>query len=137
MKFWKTGASQTSTDPIVTDNKPTLLASAAIESVNLFSEEGVAVTSYSSGVVKTWGIVIGRCKSCFSTPVKGVRDAHLANGTLVVVWCKPGAGPKVGGYHIWDAGKGQPLRPVGQAWSEPSDLRVPGDGSKVFVLQKR
>ena len=136
VKFWQTGASQTLTDPIATDDKPTLLASAAIESINIFAKDGVAVTSDSSGALKTWDIATGRCKSSFSTPAKGIRDTHLANGTLVVVWYERGKGQEGGEYRIWDVGKGRPLRAVGWSWTEPSDLRVSGDRSRLFVLRQ-
>ena len=134
VKFWKISPSQTLADSITTDDEPTPLALAAIESVNLFTEEGVAVTSDLSGVVKTWDIATGRCKSSFSTPAKGTpRDIHLANDNLVVVWYEQG-GPEGGECHIWDIGKGQDLLTVDWPLGHPLDLRVSGDGSKVFLL---
>jgi len=136
VKFWQFGASQTPTNPIATDDKPTLLASEAIESVNIFAKDGVAVTSDSSGAVKIWDITTGRCKSSFSTPAKGIRDTHLANGTLVVVWYEQGEESERGECRIWDAERGRLLRAVGKSWTEPLELRISGDGSMLFVLQQ-
>ena len=133
VKFWQIGTSPMLTVPNSTDDKPAPLAPVAIESINLFVEDDTAVTTDSSGVVKAWDITTGRCKSSFSTPAKGIRDTHLSNGTLIVAWYEWRQSGE-GRYNIWDAEKGQLLRIAGGAQSEPSDLRISGDGSKVFVL---
>jgi len=75
VKFWQIGTSPTLTGQIVTDGEPALLTLVVIESVNLFAKDSVVVTSDSSGVVKTWDIATGRCKSSFSTPAKGPQDS--------------------------------------------------------------
>ena len=134
VKFWQFGSSSTLTDPITADDGPALLASATIESVNLFAGDSVAVTSDSSGVVKTWDIATGRCKSSFSTPAEGPQDTHSSNGTLIVVWYKGKGRSAVGGYHIWDAGEGRLLRTVGRPLGHPLDLKISWDGSKLFAL---
>ena len=131
VKFWQIGSALTNS--AATYDKSALPAPVPIESVNLFAKDGVAVTSDLSGVVKTWDIATGRCKSSFSTPVKGIRDTHLENDTLIVVWYERGV-TEEGEYHIWDVVRGRLLRTVGRSWYEPSDLRISEDGSKLFVL---
>jgi len=136
VKFWKTRASEMVTDPVATDYRPTLLTSAAIESVSLSPKHDVAATSDSSGIV-TWDTTTGARRSHFSTSAKGTRGTYLADGTLVVVWYEWTGGPE-GKYVIWDiAGTGHLLREVGWSRTKPLDLRMSGDGSKLFVLQDR
>ena len=91
-------------------------------------------TSDSSGVVKTWDIATGRCKSSFSTPAKGPQDTHLLNDTLIIVWYKGKGNTVLGEWHIWDVGEGQLLRTVDWPLGHPLDLKISGDGSKLFVL---
>lgn len=126
VKFWQ--SSSFLTDSIATNNIPPPPGSSPIISANLFAEDGTIVTSDSSGVVKTWEFTTGRSKSSFSTPSKGVQDTHLAGDTLIVVWCPVGDKE----YHIWDVGKGELLRTVGSSLDEIVDLRISGDGSKIF-----
>jgi len=73
----------------------------------------------------------GGCKSSFSTPA-----THLANGTFVVVWFEQGEGPERGQYCIWDAGRGRLLRVVRRSLTEHLDLRISGDGSRLFALKQ-
>ena len=131
VKFWQIGTSPT--DSIATDDTPTPLAPAAIESISLFAEETTVVTSDSSGVVKSWDLTTGRCKASFSTPAKGIRDTCLVDGALIVVWWDD-AETGVGKYHIWDAGEGKLLRTVGTSSFRPLDLRVSEDGTRLFAL---
>ena len=124
-----------------------------IRSIKLFSEEGMVVTSDKDGVVKIWDVMTGRCKSSFSTPAKGRRDTHLTCNTLIIIWC-PGwhrdsdldldsdldsdsdmdTDTEVE-YHIWDVYKGQLLRKFHSYPSVLLDLKISGDGSKVFWLE--
>ena len=134
VKFWQFGSSSTSTDPVTTNGESALLASATIESVNLFAEDSVAVTSDSSGVVKTWDIATGKCKSSFSTPAEGPQDTHFSNGTLTIVWYKGKGRSAVGGWRIWDVGEGRLLRTVRRPLGYPLDLKISEDGSRMFVL---
>jgi WD40 repeat protein len=57
-------------------------------SITLHIECGITITSDSDGVVRTWDISTGLCKSSFQTPVKGAnkRDVQMTNGSLVLVW---------------------------------------------------
>ena len=124
VKFWQTSsflAGSSTTDCITGPHGSTTL-----ESVNLFAEDGIIVTSDSSGVVKTWDLTTGAPKSSFSTPAEGKRATHLAGDTLIVVWWTDGE------CHTWDVYKGQLLRRFHSPWSNLWDLKISGDGSKVF-----
>jgi WD40 repeat protein len=95
VKFWQIGAQ--STDPPTIDLKPTSLPSASIKSVTLQSKEGIAITSDSGGVIKTWDISTGICKTSFQSPAQGSSkwDAQLINGRLIFVWYRQ-EGPCMG-----------------------------------------
>jgi WD40 repeat protein len=128
IKFWQIGTP--STDLVTNDPMSTTPTSASIESVSLQAENAIAISSDSDGVVKTWDLSTGLCKASFQTPVNArvSRDAQMIDGSLIVVWL----GDK--GIHIWDTKKGQLLRVVEADWAGAKDLRISGDGSKVFLL---
>ena len=128
VKFWQIGAS--SIDPVATDLKSTTLTSAPIQSVSLQARDGIAISSDSDGVVKTWDILTGLCRSSFQTPAKGhsYRDAQIINSKVIFVWCEDG---KV---YIWDTEKGELLQTV--VGLDLKGIRISGDGSKVFCLDR-
>ena len=131
IKFWKTGAS--SADPVATDSEPTPLASVPIVSVSLQVTKGIAISSDSAGVVKTWDILTGLCKASFQTPAKGNtwRDTQLIGGRLALVWLKD---EKI---YVWDLEKGETFQTLDiQSTRWPKDFRMSEDGSKVFLLYK-
>ena len=128
VKFWQ--GSDFLLDPTKPSRMTALHGSTPIMSVNLFAEEGVIVTSDESGVVKTWDLTTGRSKSSFLTPAKGIRDTHLAGDTLIVVWWVD----EEKQYHIWDVGSGRLLRRVHSSLDGVEDLKIAGDGSKIFGL---
>ena len=133
IKFWQIDVS--STEPVATDSKPTLhtSASASIMSISLQAKIGIAISSDSAGVVRTWDISTGHCNASFHTPVghKSWRDAQLISGKLIFVWCTY---KKI---HIWDVEKGKHIQKI-EARSRPSTTspRISGDGSKVFLLDQ-
>jgi hypothetical protein len=94
-------------------------------------KDGIAISSDSSGVVKTWDILTGLCKASFQTPAKGntSRDAQMIDGRLIFVWHREWEEE----IYIWDTEKGEPLQTV-EAHSMVRGLRISGDGSKVFCL---
>ena len=128
VKIWQ--SSNFRVDPITADNTPTLLDSAQIESVHLFAEENTVVTSDSSGVVKVWDLATGGCESPFSTPAKGIQDTQLAGDPPIVVWWAVDGKE----YRVWDVGNDQLLRTIPSSLDEILDLRISGDGSKIFGL---
>ena len=129
VKFWQSSSFLTGSIPA--DNISTRPGSAQIESVHLFAEDAMAVTSDSSGEVKTWSLTTGKCESSTSTPAQGIRDVRWAGGTLVVVWRTGADGG--GDYNVWDVSKRE-FRTVHSSLQKIQDLRISGDGSKIFGL---
>ena len=126
VKFWQTSSFLAGSSTI--DHIAGPHGSTTIESVNLFAEDGTIVTSDSSGVVKTWDLKTGELNLSFSTPAEGRRATRLAGNTLIVVWWMGGE------YHIWDVYEGQLLRRFRGSLSSHWDLKISGDGSKIFGL---
>ena len=121
VKFWEI-------NPSLADSVP--LPSAAVTSISLKQQNGIAISCDSDGVVKTWDIVTGSCKASFQTPAKGksLTDVQLVDGKVILVWNENG---KV---HIWDAEKGEIVQEVTISPLRCNRLRISGDGSKVFCL---
>ena len=131
VKFWQIGTSLT--DPVIANAVLTPLAPSPIASVSLQARDGLAISSDSAGVVKTWDILTGICKASFQTPVAAhlARAVQLIEGRLIVVWKED---TKI---HIWDAEKGESIQVVDTPEPGCSYLSISGDGSKVFYLIKR
>ena len=128
VKFWQIGTSLAGPN---LESGP--LAPVPIRSVSLQAEHGIAISSDSGGVVRTWDLSTGLCKGSFKTPAKGRMDMQEIDGKLIVVWYDWRVG-EPGEIHVWDAQKGEPLRTFGRFWSRVLDLKISGDGSKVFLL---
>ena len=128
IKFWQSNSFLS--DSTMDDDTAGLHGSMPIASVNLFPGGGTVVTSDDSGMVKTWDFMTGQCKTSSLTPAKGIRDTHLAGDTLMVVWWVDDEKQ----YHVWDVGKGQLLQKVYSLLSAVKDLKVSGDGTKIFGL---
>jgi WD40 repeat protein len=129
IKFWQIGAQ--STDPTIIDLQSVHIPPASIESVTLQSKEGIAITSDSDGVIKTWDISTGICKTSFQTPVKAShkRDTQLVNGRLIFIWYRD---EKI---CAQDAENGELLQETYLPWGF-MNLRISGDGSMFFGLDK-
>ena len=130
VKFWPTDsflADSTMTGPAAT--------STSIISAHLFHEDSVVVTSDSSGVVKTWDLITGTCKSSFSTPAEGhiFHDTYLAGGTLIIVWWVSGGKE----FHVWDVYKGQPLPTLHDPLPKAMKIKISGDRAKISRQGKR
>ena len=130
VKFWQIQAP--SINPVEMNSESALPTSSIIRSIALCIESGVTITSDSDGVVRTWDISTGLCKTSFKTPVKDTnkRDVQTANGGLVLVWY---ANKKV---KIWDVEKEKLLFLV-DGPNSIDDLKISEDGSKVFLLDKQ
>ena len=151
IKFWQ--SSSFSMNPTPFDPMDARASSREILSIELFAEEGMVVTSYWNGEVKIFDVITGRCKSSFSTPAKGKRVTHLARNSLIIVWCPDAPVDSDSDsdsdcksdsdtntameYHIWDVYKGQLLRKFHSCLSHIRDLKISGDGSKIFALGYR
>lgn len=115
-------------NPVISGNIPTSVAPAPIKSVSVFEKDDIVIISDSAGMVRTWDLKTGICKSSFSTPIKGIQDVHLAGDTLIGVVSQD---PEVDGdYNIWDVGKGQLLRAIPIRLGD--GLRISGDGFRIF-----
>ena len=144
VKSWQIGA--TSTDPAAADPNSIPLTSASIKSITLQVRDGITISSDSDGVVRTWDISTGCCKASFQTPAKGncKRDVQLIDSRLKLVWW---AAQKI---YIWDVEDGELLQEVNAPGHSIEDLdpgkmeipddgciediKISGDGSKVFLL---
>ena len=119
VKFWQIGTLPTSS--VVTD---------LIWSVSLQAEGGIVISSDVDGTVKTWDISTGLCKASFQTPAKNShkRDIQLINSRLIVVWY---TGEEI---KVWDVERGELLWGVNGPQQNVVDLRISGDGSKIFYV---
>ena len=129
IKFWQVDAS--STHPATTDLEPTPPTLVPIGSVGLQTTSGIAISSDSAGVLKTWDISTGLCKGSFQTPAKGYiwRDAQVMEGKLILVWLED---HKI---HIWSVEKEELLQVLDVHFPHKViDFRVSGDQSKAFIL---
>ena len=131
VKFWQT--STLSANPVTPDSESTPLTPVSVKSVSLQVMDGIAISSDSAGIVKTWDILTGLCMAYFQTPARdnNWRDAQLIEGIMTCVWLD-----KDKKVHLWDSEKGEHQMPVLQSTSDIRDLRISGDGSKVFLLSK-
>jgi len=136
VKIWQIGALQA--DPVTTNK-----VSALVLSITLQAKDGIAISVHSDGIVRTWDILTGLCKSSFQTPARQFHwsDAQLINSQLIVVWYHEIHVEDADGYnwhsekkiHIWDAEKGESIASC-MTQDSAVDIRISGDGSKVFCL---
>jgi len=129
IKFWQISAPSTSLD--ITDLE-SISHISPIKSITLQAKDEIAISSDSDGVVRIWELSTGICKASFQTPAKGscLRDAQLIGSKLVLVWHMA---KKI---HIWDIEKGELLQTV-DAPQGVKDLRISGDGTKVFCMKNK
>ena len=130
VKFWQ--ITDLLVEPTVTDLESAPLASAPIEGITLQAKDGIAISSDSNGVVRVWNISTGHCKASFQTPAEmpDYNDIKLINSRLIYVW---NVEKEV---HIWDAEKGK-LQVAGTAKAHIDDVKISGDGFRVYCLDSR
>ena len=128
------------TDSTTPDSITASLTPAQVKSVNVSTKDGIIITSDSSGMVRTWDLTTCVCKSSFSTPAPamGVHDTYLTGNALTIVWVEVithrGKGDTYE-YHIWDVGEDQLCRRLRSFnFSNIPDLRISGDGSRIFGI---
>ena len=131
--------------PTIGYPKSTFPTSDEIRSITLQAKDDIIITGHLDGVVKTWDILTGLCKSSFQTPVilgnqshyymyTGRRwlfnqDIQLINGRLIIAWYKNQM------ISAWDVERGEPLFTVDRLdrlW----DLKISEDGSRVYCLNE-
>ena len=130
VKFWQIGA--LAGDSVVTVPESTPLAPAQIRSLTLQTEDGIAISSDSDGVVRIWDISTGHCKESSKTEAKhpDLGNVQMINGRLISVWHEDQR------IRILGVGDGEP-QIVDATSDEVEDVRISGDGSKVFCLHYR
>ena len=128
VKFWQIEAQ--STDPAITNLKCTSLPPAPIESITLQSKEGIAITYDSDGMMQAWDISTGTCRASYQTPAKyhHMRDVRLVNDRFIFIWYVDDR------IHVQDVENGELLWEVDKPWDGVDDLRISGDGCRVFGL---
>ena len=128
IKFWQIETLQTGL--AVTNPGSTSLALAPIKSITMQAGGSAIISSNSEGVIQIWDTSTGQCKAFFQTPAKGHHDSdvQLVNNKLIFVWQLD---KKI---HIWDVEKGELLQTIDAPWSDVDDIKISGDGSKVFCL---
>ena len=128
VKFWQIGAS--SAISVETDSNSATYHLAQAISITLQAKQGIVISSGPDGVVRIWDILTGNCKKTFQTPLQKSykRDVQLIDSRLIIVWYEEGK------IHIWDAEKQEHLFEVIGPQSGIGDLKISGDGSKVFCL---
>ena len=131
IKFWQIGTSPA--DLVAPDSDFPPLSPVSIKSVSLQATDGIAISSDSAGVVKTWDILTGHCKASLQTPAgdNTWRDVQLIGDRVTCVWLRD---KKI---HIWDTERGEHQIPDTQSTSGVKDLRISGDGSKIFILGEK
>jgi len=127
VKFWQIGAS--STGPIVTNPESTLLTPAPTKSTALQQKNGLIIPNdIPDGVVQTWGILTGLHNGSLQTEGSYPSNIQLIDNKLIFVWY---ADEKI---NIWDAEKGELLHTINVPEGSVKDLKVSGDGTKLFCV---
>ena len=125
--FWKIDSPSADLPMASPESAPP--TSAPIKSITLQAKDGIAISSHSDGVVRTWDVSTGLCTASFQTPGKGdYCDAWLVNSGLISVWHVHRE------IHIWDVEKKEPLHTADATGHNISSIRISGDGTKVFCL---
>ena len=131
IKFWQIGAP--SMDLTIASPKSAPLTPAPVESVTIQAKSNIAVSRHVDGVIRTWDLSTGLCKTFFQTPAGRYEksDVQLIDGKLILVWLKEEIS-----IWIWDVEKEELIRTVDVPRSCVEDFKISEDGSKVFCLYK-
>ena len=121
VKFWK--INPLSADPVMTDPESTLVTLPLISSVSLQTRNGIVISSGADGMVKAQDIPVSLCKASFESPVKDYKHRTVWYGDRKV--------------NIWDPENGKFLLQVDLSAYHPLSLRISGDGSKIFYMNKK
>ena len=126
IKFWQIGASPA--DSTIASPNSIPLTLSPVKSITLQAKYNITISRHLDGVVSTWDISTGLCKASFQTPAGTYdqSDVQLINGRLILVWW---VDKKI---YIWDVEKGETVHMLDAPWGDVGDIRISGDGSKVF-----
>ena len=127
VKFWQIGTART---------KPVAHSLVAIKSITLHPKKQLAISSDLAGLVKIWNLSTGQLESSFQTEATGKRDVGYLGDRLIMAWYgwKIGVPGKV---YAWDVEAGKVLWTSVPFLSGVLDIKISGDGSKVFLLNHK
>ena len=128
VKFWQIGTS--SVEPAMADPESTPITLPFVSSISLQARVGVAISNDAAGEIETWDIQTSDCKAPSQILAKyhRHRDTKLVNDKLIFVWYMDEE------INIWDAVKEVFLLQVNAPKDNMVDLRISGDGSKLFYI---
>ena len=120
VRFWQVG----------TLPSPPGLPDSPIQSITLQTKNGRVISSDSDGIVRIWNLLTGLVDASFQTPARGScrRDIQLIDNRWILVWHMAGK------IHIWAIEKGELLQTADVVGGEVKELRISGDGSKIFYI---
>jgi len=125
VKFWQIGTSLM--NQVVTNPKSTPFT---LPSTKSTKNGPIIPLDLPDGVMKTWGVSTSPYKGSLQIPDKDSHQSNilLIDSALIFVWYTDGK------INIWDARQGELLNTIDVPGGCVEDLRVSGDGSKVFCL---
>jgi WD40 repeat protein len=129
VKFWQVYPS--SVEPVITSPDSTPISLPLVSSISLQIRDGIAISSDTAGIVKTWDIPtspLGVPTQSFTEHPKYV-DTKLVNSRIIFVWYVDEM------LNIWNAVEKVFILQLRIPKHNTLDLRVSGDGSKVFHIQ--
>ena len=120
LRFWQVSTPLTGSD----------IHDSLIQSITLQAKHGITISSDSDGIVRIWNLSTGLCSASFQTPAKGSckRDIQLIDDRWTLVWHMAKK------FHVWAIEKGELIQTVDILGDEVKELRISGDGSKVFYI---
>ena len=128
VKFWQIGIS--SVELAVANPGSTPIILPLVASISLKGRAGIAILSNTAGRMKTWDIPTSDCKTPSQALAKYYKHSQtiLINNKLIFVWHMDEE------ISVWDAGKEQFLLQVNAPEDTIVDLRISGDGLKLFYI---
>ena len=128
VKFWQVYAS--SAEPVVTNPEPSPITLPLISSVSLQARNGIAVSSDAAGIVETWDMPTDPHGIPAQSLTKDSRygATKLVNSRLIFVWYASEM------LNVWNAEKEEFLLQLHIPKHNTLDLRISGDGSKIFHI---